>query len=1840
MSSHLASLRRTKTDFPDQTSSPLRHGSTASTNSSIYTVSSSSFAPSRTSTVSSAASIGSVLGHRRGKSEVNTTISEEMSGGAFQGKGWANAGATYENIRRSLRPLSQAPNSSPNSSPSTTKQPAYRHNRSQTVDNPQYWKENRPQTPESRHVHHQDVETPKEKVSYNDQSPTKASSPHNWSPHAVSPNAKSQVRAHHAHSLSNPPQITHTLSAPELETFQKSSTGHLRTLSKFAKSGETEEFALDSYGASVVGLQGRRRLKRTDTVTGNTGPTVGRKKPASAWAAGSWMDKQRQFLQAYEYLCHIGEAKEWIEEVIQKQIPPIVQLEEALRDGVTLAEVVQAMYPNRTFRIFRNPRLQYRHSDNIALFFRFLDEVELPELFRFELIDLYEKKNLPKVIHCVHALSWLMFKKGLVDFRMGNLVGQLEFEHHELEQTQKGLDKAGVSMPSFSGMAANFGAEPEPEPEPEPESEEDRIHRELHENEASIAEFQAQIKGAMLRLKLGNLMNDLWDFEPFLVELQSRIRGDWARQVVQYRLDMKTFAVNLQAICRAFMVRNRQRGDKENYQARELDVLRLQTLIRGAKARAQVDRVRTSMRKEESGIKMIQAALRGALQRKAVDDLYGGTKYAEGEVLMLQAAIRGALQRKHFSKQYEATQSAEREVIELQALIRGALQRSQFTKHYDAVHSTEPDVVELQALIRGVLQRSQFTQQYEAVRSCEPDVVELQALIRGALQRSQFMKQYEATRSAESGVIELQALIRGALVRQQMSVQYEEIDEAGVDTELLQALIRGMLTRKGIEETKSSLAQEVSSITSIQAGARAFAVRKFQSQQAEALAKTENECTSLQSIVRGNAVRAHLRNLRQDLNQHVPAVIELQSVSRANAVRSFLDSQRASLKGEEGSILALQSMARGTILRKNLDADAEALEQEDLVITNLQALIRAAILRIDVGGILEQLDDCEDEVSQFQAQIRAMLVRVDVGQTLADLAAVEDVVMDLQSQIRGHLVRSRFEAKRRHYRENMDKVIKAQSFIRGRIQGQAYKSLTTGKNPPVGTVKGFVHLLNDSEFDFDEEIEFERTRKLVVQQVRQNELAEQYISQLDIKIALLVKNKITLDEVVKHQKHFGGHVGSLLPNREISSKDPFDLKALNKTSRRKLEQYQVFFFLLQTQSQYLARLFRRLRELNTAEKEYERIRHLMMGLFGYSQKRREEYYLIKLLARSAREEIESFDSLHEYLRCSSFWNKLFASYIKSPRDRKFMRDILGPIVRENVVENPDLDLESDPMQIYRSAINNEELRTGKRSRRRPDIPREEAIKDPETRATFIQHLQDLRDIADQFFSAFEELLYRMPFGIRYIAKQMYESLLHRFPRENPGFVLQTAGHWVWRNYFHPAMVEPERYGVVDRGLTQEQKRNLSEISKVIAQVASGRLFGAENVYLQPLNTYIGDSIQRLGQIWGDMVSVQEAETYFDIDEFNDLYAKTKPTLYIKMSDIFSIHQLIASEIHYICQNPEDILKEVIRDLGNVKSNESELMSVNSSEISLTLNPKLAQVEDPEADVKALFMETKRCILYIIRVQTGANLMEIMVKSPTEEDEAKWMMLVRDELTANNTRQSAYSEANTMVDLASMSYSELKQTALENILRLEQTGKIRRDNYYQDLLNAIAIDIRTKHRRRIQRERELDSARMTLTRLNDQAIWLEQQLKTYNDYIEQAMVTLQNKKGKKRFLMPFTKQWDHQRELQKSGKVFKFGSYKYSARNLADKGVLVHWKGYTERQWDRVDLTISSNEVGVFTLDGSSGPMMVPGANAQVPLDDLLQAQFNNMQFLDFFDGHLRVNVNLFLHLIMRKFYNE
>ncbi|KAI3324860.1 hypothetical protein HD806DRAFT_493809 [Xylariaceae sp. AK1471] len=1646
---------------------PSTTSSSASSGYSHNSFASDVYNPSHASTSSSVVSNGygaSTLGHKRGKSEA--AIRHHSPQSVTFDEPAKSPEKMYSMARQSLRPLPQPPASGSPPPPPRTPPRHERHERGQSID------------------------IGKLSLYENRTSPTPTRP--SLSPLSRSTNARptsmlltrsDSIRQDTTRSMTNLNQtVVHSpLAAPDLQQLGRSSTNQLRTLSKLAQDASPDEFAITSRAQEVVGLRGRRRLQRAATADGGMN---GQRGDRYGFEGRNWMDKQRQFIQAYEYLCHIGEAKEWIEDIIHRQIPPIVELEEALRDGVTLAEVVEALNPDRRYRIFRHPRLQARHWDNVATFFRYLDEVEMPDLFRFELIDLYEKKNIPKVIYCIHALSWLLFRKGIVDFRIGNLVGQLEFEHHELEATQKGLDRLGVNMPSFGNMGADFGVEvPAPEPV---ETEEERIDRELAENEEIVTNLQAQIRGAILRMQLGNVMQQLWGSEEWLVDLQARIRGDWTRQVINYRLQMRKFAVDLQSAARGFLVRRQMTHREHFWKAKEKDIVKLQSLLRANKARNEVRDTRSQLAR------------------------------ADGPVRSIQAMVRGHLERKRFSSQQQETSRTAGPVLQLQAAIRGMLAREKVERVLSSLGEQAHAVTSLQAYTRAMLMRRQIHLQQEALQSFGPKWIAIQAASRGRLLRQDFA----ATKS--------------------------ELERHNSDVGTLQAHIRAAAVRRDIAQTNESL------------------------------------------------------------HTH------------------------------EASILDLQTFARGMIARQRIATTLDSLDMHSTIFTELQARARGSMYRTQHFSFLEELNSHEQEVISLQSLARAMLLRCNVGDLLNELDEHDDAIIELQALTRGFVVRRRFDAKKKHFNENMQKVVKIQSFVRAKLQGEAYKSLTTGKNPPVGAVKNFVHLLNDSGFDFNEEVEFERLRKTVVQQARQNEMLEQYIDQLDIKIALLVKNKITLDEVVKHQSNFGGHTTSLLANASISSGNQFDLKALNKSSRKKLDSYQQLFFNLQTQPQYLARLFRRIREQGTAEKECKRIEHLIMGLFGYAQKTREEYYLLKLIARSIREEVDCCNSVQDYLRGNFFWSKLLSNYSRSPRDRKYLRELLGPLIRDNIIEDPALDLESDPMQIYRSAVNNEELRTGQPSRRPLDIPRDLAIKDPETRELFIDHLRDLREICDQFLSALDDLLPRMPYGLRFICQQIFEALCNRFKREPQHHVLQLVSNWVWRFYLQPAVINPEQVGVIEKTLSPLQKRNLGEVAKVLGQIASGRPFGGENIYLQPLNAFLGESIERLAHTTDGLISVADAEHTFGVDEFNDLYAKNRPTLYIKMSDIFAIHNLVAQELPSICPSRNDVLHEILQDLGSAKNNENEMHAAGSSDIQMFLTPRLHDVNDPEADVKSLFMETKRCILYIIRVQTGANLLEILVRPPTQEDEQKWQALLREDFSSGSNTKGAYSDVN-MVDVTRMSYYDMKRNALENIMRLEKMGRISKHNFYQDILNAIALDIRTKSRRRVQRQRELEGVRLTLGNLHEKAKYLEQQRKSYDDYIEQAMATLQKNKGKRHFF-PFTKQYNHQRELERSGRVPKFGSYKYSVRALFGKGVIVSWQGVPERDWNSINLTIACDQVGIFNVEGSRGHIQIPGASAVIPIDDLLQAQFEARQFMDFFEGNLRLNVNLLLHLLYRKFY--
>ena len=105
--------------------------------------------------------------------------------------------------------------------------------------------------------------------------------------------------------------------------------------------------------------------------------------------SGADMDLERREDTAYQYLCHLEEAKNWMEECIKEELPSSTVLEEHFRSGVYFAKLghfcAPHVVPKRKIfdpehKKWEATGLHFKHTDNINYFLTALKEIGLPEV--------------------------------------------------------------------------------------------------------------------------------------------------------------------------------------------------------------------------------------------------------------------------------------------------------------------------------------------------------------------------------------------------------------------------------------------------------------------------------------------------------------------------------------------------------------------------------------------------------------------------------------------------------------------------------------------------------------------------------------------------------------------------------------------------------------------------------------------------------------------------------------------------------------------------------------------------------------------------------------------------------------------------------------------------------------------------------------------------------------------------------------------------------------------------------------------------------------------------------------------------------------------------------------------------------------------------------------------------------------------------------------------------------------------------------------------------------------------------------------------------------------------
>lgn len=464
-----------------------------------------------------------------------------------------------------------------------------------------------------------------------------------------------------------------------------------------------------------------------------------------------------------------------------------------------------------------------------------------------------------------------------------------------------------------------------------------------------------------------------------------------------------------------------------------------------------------------------------------------------------------------------------------------------------------------------------------------------------------------------------------------------------------------------------------------------------------AIKRREAIFVKLQAQARGVLVRRRLRSQMVKLGNETVVIIRFQAAARSYLARKRLLRLIRNLRQAIPAIVQFQTMARAKIVRRKHEEINKALSKATVIksVGGLQAFARAAIIRKQHRQLEKQLEVTLPDVLGVQAAARGALLRREYFAWRDHLRRSGDVATFLQALLRGALQRRVFRKKMEHYRANLAKVVKIQALVRAKETREQYRQLTLGKNVSVGTIKNFVHLLDDSEADFQEEIKVERLRKRVVESIRENQALETEVTDLDRRIALVVQNLKSCEDVIKARgrRADAADVRAAHVSLLAAHGDPFSgPNTLDHQARHKLELYQQLFYILQTRGEYLTRLFARLSMDDVPESSRQFVERVVLNLFGYGQDRREDFLLLKLfqvsffmrisffftkacLQFAVRDEIMHAPDIDAVIYSKPMYMEIALHYVR-PRQITYIRETLGPIISE-LIHLTDLDLECD-----------------------------------------------------------------------------------------------------------------------------------------------------------------------------------------------------------------------------------------------------------------------------------------------------------------------------------------------------------------------------------------------------------------------------------------------------------------------------------------------------------------------------------------------------------------------------------
>jgi Ras GTPase-activating-like protein IQGAP2/3 len=665
-----------------------------------------------------------------------------------------------------------------------------------------------------------------------------------------------------------------------------------------------------------------------------------------------------------------------------------------------------------------------------------------------------------------------------------------------------------------------------------------------------------------------------------------------------------------------------------------------------------------------------------------------------------------------------------------------------------------------------------------------------------------------------------------------------------------------------------------------------------------------------------------------------------------------------------------------------------------------------------------------------------------------------------------------------------------------------------------------------------------------------------------------------------------------VPQRdEVAShlEEATDLSEGSFPNDEKTQKYGNLLFLLQSEPRHIAHLCR----LVTMAEIDQLLQTVMFTIYGNQYESREEHLLLTMFQSVLTWQFDNTPDYSSLLRANTPVSRMMTTYTRRGPGQSYLKTVLADRIN-SLIEIKDLDLEINPLKVYETMVDKIESGGNDIPHSLPKgITAEQAAANENVQRIIAPRIDMLIEIANSFLDTIIDGLEETPYGIRWICKQIRSLTRRKYPDAQEQTICTLIGGFFFLRFINPAIVTPRSYMLIEQNPSENPKRTLTYVAKMLQNLANKPSY-AKEPYMLKLQPFIQQNKERINKFMLDLCEVQDFYETLEMDNYVAL-SKRDLELSITLNEVYATHALLDKHSHALSKDDTTHLNQLLTELGPAPP---QLPRKENRQINLPLYSKWETSLDDVTSAlditqeEVYFMEAKSTFVMIMRSLPSNS---IVTRRPLRLDRVA-------EAAATTKNDSV------MVRKGIRAMELLNQLQELGIIDKDDSFALLRDEVEQELVHLGSLKEKVLA--------ETDKLEEVYRTIRDHNTYLVGQLETYKSY-------LHNVRGQSD---------GNQKRGNASNKVL--GPYKFTHQELEKQGVIQR-SNVPENRRANIYFNITSPSPGTFVIS-----LHYKGRNRgllelDLKLDDLLEMQKEQQEDLDL--EYVQFNVSKVLALLNKRF---